>query len=196
MSTRAGNGKKDGDGDQENDLKTLLSGEQRGGFTLLVADIMELMKKRTLDTFDASFTSEKPQDQNLDGKNPNADQDQASSEEQEKAQALREKREKEISGPKMQELKKLALQHFQKWEMSVLGRVGDVLNTSEATDGKREEAKNFAPAASGPPARPEYKVVGMSDIFKSAYPFLLGLLHSTSTYICPFQLVYANKLRE
>jgi hypothetical protein len=180
MSTRAGNGKKDGDGDQENDLKTLLSGEQRGGFTLLVADIMELMKKRTLDTFDASFTSEKPQDQNLDGKNPNADQDQASSEEQEKAQALREKREKEISGPKMQELKKLALQHFQKWEM----------------DGKREEAKNFAPAASGPPARPEYKVVGMSDIFKSAYPFLLGLLHSTSTYICPFQLVYANKLRE
>jgi hypothetical protein len=196
MSTRAGNGKKDGDGDQENDLKTLLSGEQREGFTLLVADIMELMKKRTLDTFDASFTSEKPQDQNLDGKNPNADQDQASSEEQEKAQALREKREKEISGPKMQELKKLALQHFQKWEMSVLGRVGDVLNTSEATDGKREEAKNFAPAASGPPARPEYKVVGMSDIFKSAYPFLLGLLHSTSTYICPFQLVYANKLRE
>ncbi|KFZ15875.1 hypothetical protein V501_02512 [Pseudogymnoascus sp. VKM F-4519 (FW-2642)] len=157
MSTRAGNGKKDGDGDQENDLKTLLSGEQREGFTLLVADIMELMKKRTLDTFDASFTSEKPQDQNLDGKNPNADQDQASSEEQEKAQALREKREKEISGPKMQELKKLALQHFKKWEMSVLGRVGDVLNTSEATEGKREEVKNFAPAASGPPARPEYK---------------------------------------
>jgi hypothetical protein len=183
MSARAGNGKKDGDGDQGNDLKTLLSGEQREGFTLLVADIMEHMKKRTLDTFDASFTSEKPQDQNLEGRNPNADQDQASSEEQEKAQALREKREKEISGPKMQELKKLALQHFQKWEMSVLGRVGDVLNTSEATEGKREEAKSFAPVASGPPARPEYKVVGMSDIFKSAYPFLPALLHSTSLYM-------------
>ncbi|OBT76106.1 hypothetical protein VF21_04831 [Pseudogymnoascus sp. 05NY08] len=168
MSARAGNGKKDGDNDQGNDLKTLLSGEQREGFTLLVADIMELMKKRTLDTFDASFTSEKPQDQNLEGQNPNVDQNQVSDEEQEKAQALREKREKEISGPKMQELKKLALQHFQKWEMSVLGRVGDVLNTSEATDSKREDAKNFVPAASGPAARPEYKVVGMSDIFKKS----------------------------
>ncbi|KFY22719.1 hypothetical protein V493_06381 [Pseudogymnoascus sp. VKM F-4281 (FW-2241)] len=168
MSSRAGNGKKDGDSNQKNDLKTLLSGEQREGFTLLVADIMELMKKRTLDTFDASFTSEKPQDKNLDGRNPNADQDQASSEEQDKAQALREKREKEISVPKLQELKKLALQHFQKWEMSVLGRVGDVLSTTEATDSKREKSKTFVSAASGPAARPEYKVVGMSDIFKKS----------------------------
>ncbi|KFY93931.1 hypothetical protein V500_03472 [Pseudogymnoascus sp. VKM F-4518 (FW-2643)] len=153
MSARAGNGKKDGDSDQGNDLKTLLSGEQREGFTLLVADIMELMKKRTLDTFDASFTSEKPQEQNLEGRNPNADQNQASSEEQEKAQALREKREKEISGPKLQELKKLALKHFQKWEMSVLGRVGDVLNTQQAAESKREEAESFVPAAPGPPSK-------------------------------------------
>ncbi|KFY38463.1 hypothetical protein V494_04359 [Pseudogymnoascus sp. VKM F-4513 (FW-928)] len=168
MSGRAGNGKKDGENDQGNDLKTLLSGEQREGFTLLVADIMDVMKKRTLDTFDASFTSEKPQDQNLEGRNPNVDQNQASSEEQDKAQALREKREKEISGPKMQELKKLALQHFQKWEMSVLGRVGDVLNTKESTDTKRKEAESSVPTASGPPKRPEYKVVGMSDIFKKS----------------------------
>lgn len=171
MSARAGQEKKDGDSDQGNDLKTLLSGEQREGFTLLVADIMELMKKRTSDIFDASFTSEKPKEQNLEGKNPNVDHDQASSEEQDKAQALREKREKEISEPKLQELKRLALRHFQKWEMSVIGRVGDVLNTKEAADSKREEAKNFA--APQPPSRPEYKVVGMSDIFKSAYPFSL-----------------------
>lgn len=183
MSARAGNEKKDGDGDQGNDLKTLLSGEQREGFTLLVADIMEVMKKRTLDTFDASFTSEKPQDQNLEGRNPNADQNQASNEEQEKAQALREKREKEVSVPKLQELKRLALQHFQKWEMSVLGRVGDVLNTKESTDSKLKEAKSSVTAAQAPPARPEYKVVGMSDLFKSAYPCFLAFLHSTSPSI-------------
>lgn len=183
MSARTGNGKKDGDNDQGNDLKTLLSGEQREGFTLLVADIMELMKKRTMDTFDASFTSEKPQEQNLEGRNPNADQNQASSEEQEKAQALREKREKEISGPKLQELKKLALKHFQKWEMSVLGRVGDVLSTQQAAESKREEAESFVPSAPGRPVRPEYKVVGMSDIFKSASPFFLELLPSVPASI-------------
>lgn len=184
MSARAGQEKKDGDGDQGNDLKTLLSGEQREGFTLLVADIMEIMKKRTSDIFDASFTSEKPKDQTLEGKNPNVDQNQALSEEQDKAQALREKREKEISGPKLQELKRLALRHFQKWEMSVIGRVGDVLNTKEAADSKREEAKSSVSAAPGPPVRPEYKVVGMSDIFKSAYPFsCIPLFYPASKFI-------------
>lgn len=182
MSTKTGNAKKDGESDQGNDLKTLLSGEQREAFTLLVADIMELMRKRTLDTFDASFTSERPQGHNLEGRNPNADQNEASAEEQEKARVLRERREKEVSGPKMQELKKLALQHFQKWEMSVLARTGDVLNTKESTDTKREQAENPVPAVSGSAARPEYKVVGMSDIFKrfkSAYPRFLPFTYAT-----------------
>lgn len=196
MSTRAENAKKDGDSGQGNDLKTLLTGEQREAFTLLVADIMELMRKRTLDTFDASFTSEKPRAQNLEGRNPNADQNEASAEEQEKARVLRERREKEVSGPKMQELKKLALQHFQKWEMSVLARTGDVLNTKESTDTKREQAENPVPAVSGSAARPEYKVVGMSDIFKrfkSAYPRFLSLPHATP-HRYYFYVVHANRL--
>jgi hypothetical protein len=37
---------------------------------------------------------------------------------------MREKREKELSEPKMQELKKEALEFFHKWQESVISRVG------------------------------------------------------------------------
>lgn len=154
--------------EQGNDLKSLLSGEQREEFTVLIANIMEEMKKHISDNFDASFTTEK-KDLSLQGRNPNVDQNQNMSEEEEKAQSMRERREKEISAPKLQQLKKDALSYFQKWQRSVLVRVGDVLSTKETAENKRNQTKLLS-SASGPPARPEYKVVGMSDIFKSNLP--------------------------
>ena len=153
---------------EDNDLKTLLSSEQREDFSLLIVTITEEMKQQTRDIFDASFSAPKnPDDPRLHHGNPNISPSERKSpraglEEEERQERL--KREKEVSAPEIQQTKRDILTHLEKWQKTVLKRVAEVLDTK--TQEQRHEAKHEAEAQE-PLKRPDYKVVGMSEVFKS-----------------------------
>ncbi len=156
---------KDGD---DNDLKKLLTASQREDFSQLVVTITEKMKRHVRDIFDASFTvPKKPDDprlqrenKNISSANPPSPSEELRQEETERAK--RREREREVSAPKLQQTKRQLLQHHEKWQKAVLARIGDVLGTK--TEDQRDEAR-MAPRL---PKRPEYKVVGMSDVLKKS----------------------------
>ncbi|KAG9635542.1 DUF726-domain-containing protein, partial [Aureobasidium melanogenum] len=64
---------------------------------------------------------------------------------EEKAQREQAEREKELSGPRMQELQKAALQHFDDWRDSVLLRIGEVVNQREEAVSQKKEAHAQTP---------------------------------------------------
>lgn len=153
---------------EDNDLKTLLSSEQRQDFSLLIVTITEEMKQQTRDIFDASFSAPKnPDDPRLHHGNPNISPSERKSsraelEEEERQERL--KREKEVSAPEIQQTKRDILTHLEKWQKTVLKRVAEVLDTK--TQEQRHEAKHEIEGQE-PLKRPDYKVVGMSEVFKS-----------------------------
>ena len=130
----------------EQDLGTILNAEERGELPLLIANITETMRKQILDTFDASIVTgrkQRPPILATEGKNPNIDENKPHKEtdDEEKARKLREKRERELSAPKMLELKKDSLNFFDKWRESVISRVGTVINNpKEVTDEQKDKA--------------------------------------------------------
>lgn len=141
--------------DHESDLSTILSAEERVELTLLIANICTIMRKQTTDTFDASMTSAKQPQQalNITDKNPNVDDSKfhEETEEEEKARKLREAREKELSAPKMLDLKKDAIDFFDKWQESVLSRVGTAVNNpKEVTEDQKEKATVTATPKAAP----------------------------------------------
>jgi HD-GYP domain-containing protein (c-di-GMP phosphodiesterase class II) len=164
----------------EDDLSTILTTEEQVELTLLIANITEVMRKQITETFDASITSAKPPQQALHvgDKNPNIDESKPrkETEEEEKARKLQAKREKELSAPKMKELKKDALEFFDKWRDSVILRVGQVVNKSkEAVDDKVKEASTEATPNADPPT--ETKVLR-----KLLYLYFQG--HQFSFQLC------------
>lgn len=143
-STMAGSSGKE-DHHEEEDLSTILTPEERVDLTLLISNITELMRKQITDNFDASISSTNPPHQalNVTDKNPNVDTQKPheETEEEKKAKQLREQREKELSAPKMLELKQGCLEFFDKWRESVISRVGNVVNNSKKlTDEQKEKA--------------------------------------------------------
>lgn len=141
---------------QKDDLSTILTTEEQIELTLLIANITEVMRKQITETFDASITSAKPPAQALHvgDKNPNIDESKAheETEEEEKARKLQAKREKELSAPKMKELKKDALEFFDKWRESIILRLGQVVNNpKEVVDEKVKEASAEATPNADPP---------------------------------------------
>lgn len=148
-----------GNDGHEQDLASILTTDERVELTLLLANITELMRKQVEDTFDASITSAKAPQQalNITDKNPNVDDKERheETEEEEQARKMREKREEELSAPKMQELKKDALEFFDKWRDSVILRVGQVMNNpKELTEEQKKKASIEATPNSEPPAEP------------------------------------------
>jgi len=146
--------------DHEQDLSTILTTEERVEFTLLTANITELMRKQLTDTFDATITSAKQPQQalHITDRNPNVDESKPhkETEEEEKAQKLLEKREKDLSAPKMLELKKDSLDFFDKWRESVISRVGTVVNNpSDVVEEQKEKASVNAPPNNAPPSEPK-----------------------------------------
>ena len=140
----------------EDDLSTILTTEEQIELTLLIANITEVMRKQITETFDASITSAKPPAQALHvgDKNSNIDESKPheETEEEEKARKLQAKREKELSAPKMKDLKKDALEFFDKWRESVILRVGQVVNNpKEVVDEKVKEASTEATPNADPP---------------------------------------------
>lgn len=149
--------------DQEQDLSTILTTEEGAELTLLIANITEVMRKHVEDTFDASLDTEtkrQPPILATENKNPNIDERKAHKEtdEEEKARTLREKREKELSAPKMLELKKDSLEFFDKWRESVISRVGTLVNNpKEVIEEQKEKASTEATPETA--SDPEPKVI-------------------------------------
>lgn len=170
---------------QEQDLSSLLSPEQRAELPLLIAKISEVMRKHISDTFDASITNSKTSQQALlpRGKNPNVDDSTPHQEtdEEEQARKMRERREKEVSEPKQQELKKAALNYLQKWQESVISRVEEALK-EKPTPQKLNEA--VAVGASETPDTappPDKKVLETNTNVEDADAALIELYPPTST---------------
>lgn len=136
---------------EDEDLSTILTAEERVDLTLLISNITVVMRKQITDNFDASVTSAtRPRDPsisttpnpNLENQNPHEE-----TEEEKKAKVLREQREKELSAPKMLDLKKDCLEFFDKWRESVISRVGNVVNNPKSVT---EEQKKKSSAKATP----------------------------------------------
>lgn len=186
----------DGSDDGESLTTILRSHEDRGALTLLIADCTEAMKKAIEDTFDANATSshtdlhvddlkealpdlEAPVRVNVNA-DTTPDEQQVKDKEAEKRQAETAQRENELSAAKIQELKKAALAHWEDWRVSVIQRVGEVLNSHEEEEARvkhdEEAAKkeqNHEKAASSPPMKfdspPRYDKT-VNDAMRSLYP--------------------------
>jgi len=144
----------------DQDLSSILTSEERVELTLLIANITELMRRQVEDTFDASATSTKQPQQTLQvtDKNPNVDYTKADeeSEEEENARKLREKREKELSAPKMLDLKEDSLKFFDTWRESVISRIGTAVNNpKEVVEEQKDKASVEATPNATLPAEPK-----------------------------------------
>jgi hypothetical protein len=121
--------------DDDKDISQILTPEERGELTLLLANITEIMRQQIRNIFDASITSTtKPHEVfQVTGKtsNPSASDLHKETDEEEKERKLHEKREKELSEPKMLELKLEALKFFDQWRESVILRVGNAVNNPQ-----------------------------------------------------------------
>jgi hypothetical protein len=131
---------------EEQGLSTLLTPEQGGELTLLIVNIIDVMRKQITDTFDASITSAKQPQQALhvSGPNPSMESTEPHEEtdEEKEARKLREKREEELSAPQQQELKKAYLEYLEAWQQSVITRVGEVVNSKKTAEEQRDEVKS------------------------------------------------------
>lgn len=118
--------------DDGKDIRQILTSGERADLTLLVAKIMEIMAKQIHDTFDASLSSatKPPHKLTIDGKNANKtiSGSHKETDEEDAARKLLERREKELSAPKMLELKNEALKFFGNWRESLMSRLGEAVN--------------------------------------------------------------------
>ncbi|KIW01204.1 uncharacterized protein PV09_07252 [Verruconis gallopava] len=123
---------------QDASLTTILATRaQRADFTLLLHSCTASMRKIITDTFDPRYSG-LPSDARFDNAlshGKDLDLSKVDVEELDKQRKAAEDRIKELSKEEMQALKREALSFFDKWQESVLGRVGQVLN---ATDEKNE----------------------------------------------------------
>lgn len=134
--------------DSDQSLTTVLeTPELRSELTLLLATCLESMRATITDAFDARYTGNAASDAlpELAGddalRNPNLDPAKADVEAADKARKEREKREKELSAPKMQEFKTSALTFFDDWRDAVLARVGEIVNSKEKAQEQKKDAK-------------------------------------------------------
>lgn len=170
----ASHGEEKKDDEQEQSLTSVLAtAEDRSELTLLIANCTETMRKVIDDTFEASQTGQ-PEDTVTDllggdaSDNPNVD---AANEVKERARKEQEQREKELSAPKMKELRKAALQHFDDWRDSVLQRVGEVVNSREAASAQKKEARPQSPKVpSRKPMEPSQYDEGVEKTLRELYP--------------------------
>ncbi|EHK98298.1 putative Uncharacterized membrane protein C6F6.13c [Glarea lozoyensis 74030] len=167
------------------DLSTILSHEEQVELTLLIANITEVMRKQITDTFDADSTTKKDQEPKnpLQEKenNPNVD-DAGEAEgtvEEKDARELREKRARDLSAPKMQDLKKATEEYFDKWREGIILRLGEVVNSPK----KLEEQIEHASIEATPDSEKETqtKVITSNTNIEEADAALITLYPPTST---------------
>lgn len=168
--------------DEEGDsLTTILqTQDDRSALTILIADCTEVMRQNIVDIFDARQTG-KETDMVAELKsdaaivNPAIDLGTVNIAEQNRLKKELAQRDKDLSMPKMQELKDAALKHFDTWRTSVIQRVGEIVNSRQIAQGYQEQAKpkSVSPErAVSPmrfPDRPEYDVA-IKEKMLSLYP--------------------------
>lgn len=149
-------------GDEEGEsLTTILQHEEdRGALTILIADCTEVMRQSIVDIFDAKQTG-KSSDlvADLTGDqailDPELDPGTVNVADKDREKKELEKREKELSGQAMQELKSAALTYFDDWRTSVIQRVGEIVNSKQTAQEHSEHAnpKPRSPERSASPMR-------------------------------------------
>lgn len=128
-------------GQQDESLTTILATrQQQAEYTLLLHSCTSSMRRTITDTFDPRYSGQ-PSDSQFDnplshGKELNLENVDVEALDKQRKEA--EDRIKELSKPEVQQLKKDALDFFDKWQESVLGRVGQVLNAAPAKDEKAQ----------------------------------------------------------
>ncbi|KAI1434394.1 hypothetical protein GGR50DRAFT_687683 [Xylaria sp. CBS 124048] len=174
MFLKAGNalrGQSKSPPDEEEDgasLTTILhTAEDRGAFTLLIYEIIAVMRKQLLDTFDAKETgSEQSQSQSqsqvpatLEDQSKETDEDEMSArmnrqmqletrERQKSELSELKRRGKEVNEESMIELKKAALHFFDDWRDSVILRVGEAINVRESPEQQPQHPEKRGPSTS------------------------------------------------
>ena len=135
----------------EDSLTTILTLAQRTSLIVLLAAATASMRDNISATFEAAATSSGnlSPDANFskDEKimNPNIDPGTADVEAHDRQRKMVLLREKELSAPKMQELKKDLLSWFDQWREAVIARVGEVLKRKkDAKQVLEEESSNIA----------------------------------------------------
>ncbi|KAI9839522.1 MAG: hypothetical protein M1819_002148 [Sarea resinae] len=138
---------KDSEPKEEPSLTTILSTSQRSDLTLLIASATESMRSSILSTFSSEsgkssdlVTELTTEDDKI--RNPNVDPSTADPAAEDEERKLKERREKELSAPKMKELKTAALTFFDDWRDSVLQRVGEVVNSRDEAVGQKKDVKD------------------------------------------------------
>ncbi|THY17021.1 DUF726-domain-containing protein [Aureobasidium pullulans] len=160
----SGGGEQQQQHEEEQSLTSVLPTPQaRSDLTLLVANCTETMRKGITDTFDPNQTgkiedmmSELKMDEKAEqaagtddstsaAPEPTEKTEEEKRQAEEKAKKEQAAREKELSGPKMQELQKAALHHFDDWREAVLLRIGEVVNQREEAVSQKKEAHAQTP---------------------------------------------------
>lgn len=172
---------KKSDDEGESLVTVLATDEDRSALTLLVADCTEVMRQSIVDIFDANKAGDNDPKTNLEPVtgnqallNPELDPGTVDVPAMDKAKKDLETREKELSGEKMQDLKKAALAYFDDWRDRVILRVGEIVNSKEAAEKQKEAAKpKTETARAASPMRfkkgPQYdEAVG--EALKKRYP--------------------------
>ena len=149
---------------EEQSLTTILNIDQRGDLTLLIASIMATMRKTIDANFDATVrysTFPKFNRNNIwrqAALNPDLIKPLASEDEKimnvktdpgsvdvnkyDQEKKLKEQRQKELSAPKVKELKSDALRFIDEWRTSVIERVGSIVNSKEEASSQMHSASS------------------------------------------------------
>ena len=133
--------------DSEESLTTILDAQQRTQLIILLATATASMRDAISATFDASATllpgAATHKDLSEDEKimNPNIDPGSADVTAYDKERKMMAAREKELSAPKMRELRDAALDWFDSWRKGVIARVGEAVNSKTEA---RKHADNLS----------------------------------------------------
>lgn len=147
----------------EQALSSLLSSEQLTELVVLISSITDSMRKKVTDAFDVNEDSNtlRPRE-----RLPREDETDAEA----RARRLQARRERELSEPRLQDLKNDAVEHFQTWRDGIVSRIVDALNA------KDEEVTG--PGSDNGAARPpDYNGLsrGISYCYNQPYSFYLNI---------------------
>lgn len=122
--------------EEEQDLKSMLSDSQCDDLIRLTSGITKRMRQTIVENFDATATLEKVKRENSkeDGfAKLDFDPGTVDVSAYDKERKVRDERQKELSTPKMKELKKASLKWFDEWQSSFLKRVKETVKPKDAS---------------------------------------------------------------
>ncbi|KAL8938672.1 MAG: hypothetical protein Q9216_003763 [Gyalolechia sp. 2 TL-2023] len=136
--------------EEEKSLTTILNIDQRGDLTLLIASIMASMRKAIEMNFDANATlsyglTKTPVSEDEKIASTNTDPATADVGKLDQEKKLKERRQKELSAPKMKELKEDSLGFIDQWRTNVIERIGSIVNSKEEATSQLHSAPAKTP---------------------------------------------------